>query len=222
MFRRMNNQNVVIGAILLIALLFLAGPDTLPRFLARFSPYFEGIPCENVRMASGLGNHQSLLGRGADQPLQLSISTSGVPTDPSGSLLIQITVINNSVGSVPFIYSPNKVLIGDNNSSGLGIIFAPNTTLATTANRQDTQTFPENEIRILGPRQRCVHTIDIAAGNVQLDPTIRSGNAQVYAYYRGSSRGAVPAAQPTPIYPDQGLWVGVIRSEAISIPIAGQ
>jgi hypothetical protein len=225
MFRRVNNQNFVIGVILLIALLFLAGPGTLPRFLARFSPYFEGIPCGNVRTASDRANHQSLLGRSAENPLVLSISTSGIPTDPAASLLIQITVINNSVGSVPFIYNPNEVIIGDNNSSGLGIVFTPNTSLATTANRQDTQSYPENEIRILGPRQRCVHTIDIAGGNVQIDPQLRSGNTQVYAFYRGASRGAIPppvAAEPTPIYPDQGLPTGVVRSDSVLIPIAGQ
>ncbi len=223
--RRANNQNVTIGIILLIALAFFAGPDTLPRVLSRLSPYFEGVPCANLRRANDRANHQSLIGRNAADALELRVRSSAIPTDASGFLTIQITVINDSMGTVAIVYNPDQVIIGDNGSSGLGLIFTPTNSLATTTVRQDSPSFPENNIRVLGPRQRCIHTTEIPAGNVLVDPSLTSGQSQVIAYYRGTSPGAIaqnPAAVATPIYPDQGLWTGLAQSEPVGIPIAAQ
>lgn len=214
-----------VGIILLIALAFLAGPNLIPRVFSRLSPYFEGVPCNNLRNSPDRANHQSLLGRDDDDAMQLRIRSSAIPNSGDGFLTLQIIVENNSIGTLAFVYNEDEVSIGDNNTSGLGIIFSPTNSLATTNNRQDSPSFPESEIRLLGPRQRCIHTISIPAGNVIPDQSVTSGTAQVLAYYRGTSRGSVvqpPGAVATPIYPDQGLWVGLAQSEAVIIPPASQ
>ncbi|MDX2160178.1 MAG: hypothetical protein SF162_02525 [bacterium] len=224
-FRRANNQNIIVGLILLIALAFLAGPDALSRFLTPISPYFEGVPCDRLRRADDRANHQSLLGRAAANPIQLRIAASSIPTDPNGSLFITITVINNSVGSVPIVYNPNEVIAGDNGTSGLGIIFSPQTSTAGVglgSRAQQPAAIPEEDIRLLGPRQRCIHQIDIAAGNVLTNAALANGQASVIAYYRGTTRGSVPAANPTPIYTDQGLPTGVSTSAPVQLRIPGQ
>ena len=227
LFRRSaGNQNVIVGILLLVVLAFFAGPGTLSRFLTPLSPYFEGGPCANLRRADDLANHQSLLGRGSGFPIQVRVASSAVPTDGAGFLSITITVINNSVGSIPIVYNPNEVTIGDNGSSGMGIIISPSGGIPSAASRsQEGATVPEDDIRILGPRQRCLHTIEIPAGNVLTNPSFTSGQASVIGYYRGNATGqipGVPPGAPTAIYPDQGLPVGVATSEPVRIPVAGQ
>jgi hypothetical protein len=218
-----ENQNVIVGIILLIVLAFFAGPGTLSRFLAPLSPYFEGVPCANLRRADDRANHQSLLGRASEFPIEVRVSASSVPTDAAGFLYVTITVINNSIGSVPIVYSPTQVLVGDNGTSGMGIVFSPQFSLGTRSGTG--ANVPEDQIRILGPRQRCLHTIEIPGGNILTNPAFTGGQASVVAYYRGNERGAiagVPEGAPTPIYPDQGLPTGVATSEPVRISVAGQ
>jgi hypothetical protein len=75
-------------------------------------------------------------------------------------------------------------------------------------------------MRILGPRQRCVHTVEFPAGNVLLDRAITSGLVRVRAYYRNNAAGQVVQLTPvaTPVFGDQGLWVGYVESEDVPIP----
>ncbi len=224
-FRREgSNQNIIVGLILLVVLAFLAGPGTISRFLAPISPYFEGVPCDRLRRADDRANHQSLLGRAAEDALELRVSASGLPSDGAGSLIIAITVINNSVGAVPIVYNYNEVIVGDNGTSGLGIIFSSNVSVngvGLGVRSGQPATIPETDIRVLGPRQRCIHTIDIAGGSVLNNPGFIGGQTTVVAFYRGTTSGAIPAANPTPIFPDQGLPIGTVVSGAVVIPASG-
>lgn len=209
-------SNLIVGLFLLVLLAVFASPSTLPRVLSDVFPgFYEGVPCEWLRTADDRANHQSLLGRSAVNPIVLSIQTTALPTDPASMLAVRIIVANNSLGTVPFVYDPNGVIVGDNGTSGLGVIFAPANSL-TAGSRQDYgQNIPERFIRVLGPRQRCVHTLEFPAGNVLIDPAVPSGNAQVRAFYRSNTVGAVvqaPGAVATPIYNDMGLWTGFVES----------
>ena len=144
---------------------------------------------------------------------------SGVPSGPNGSLDLEIVVINRSLGTVAFLYNPSQVNIGDDGTSGLGVIFDPGNLMARSSGRSDTQTYPEENIRLLGPRQRCIHSLSIPAG--QLDPNVAAGNASVRAFYRINGAGAV--VQATPIYPDQGLAVvpgGFAQSLTVPVQLA--
>ncbi|PJF41018.1 MAG: hypothetical protein D6737_09285 [Chloroflexi bacterium] len=225
-FNRVGNVNLFVGIFLLILLAVFAGPNTFPRFLSRTLPGIdEGVPCTRLRTASDLANHQSLIGRNAQQPIEVDVRTSAVPLDPNGILEISIVIINKSLGTVGFIYNPNEVLVGDDETtSGIGIIVEPPSSLNTgvTTRAPLGAGVPENLIRLLGPRQRCVHKIQFPS--TQFDNVIRSGTAQVRAYYRNNVTGGIvlqPAndATGTPIYPDQGLWAGVVQSAPVTIPV---
>src|SRR5262245_33684649 len=127
-YRNSNNPNLLIGITLLLMLAVLIGPNTLPRFLSRAVPgvFDEGVPCDWLRQGIDRANHQSLIGRAADSPLAVEVKASPLPATPDGVLTIKIIVRNDSLGAVPFIYDPNAVIVGDNGTSGLGIIFTPN------------------------------------------------------------------------------------------------
>jgi hypothetical protein len=211
-------SNVIVGLFLLVMLAVFAGPSTLPRVLSDVFPgFYEGVPCQWLKTAEDRANHQSLLGRGATNPISLSVQTTALPSaaDASGVWLVRIIIANNSLGTVPFVYDPNAIIVGDNGTSGLGLIFTPSNSLSISSRQDYGQNIPENLIRLLGPRQRCVHTIEFAAGNVLIDPAVTSGGAQVRSFYRNNSSGAVvqsAGAVATPIYNDMGLWTGLVES----------
>ena len=220
-FRRPDNTNILVALFLLVLLAVLAG--TSPRFISSLIPGAdEGIPCAWLRQAENRAAHQSLLGRGALNPISLGISASPLPTTPDGELVIRITVANNSLGTIPIIYNPNQVQIGDAGfNTGLGIAFNSTAPLPEGA-PQGNAFIPESDIRIMGPRQRCVHTLRFPSNQLP-DPAIATGNATVKAYYRNTSPGVTQSQDPlaTPIYTDQGLWVGIVESPSVPIPLAG-
>ena len=224
--RRSSNPNLFVGLILLLLLAVFAGPSIVPRLLSSINPqFYQGVPCSWLRTADDRGFHQSLLAREAENPFSLSVQTTTLPADAAGFLYVNIIVTNISLGSAPFVYDPQRVLVGDNGTSGLGVIFTPQNSLAAGGARQDSGIAPEENIRILGPRQSCVVMLEFPGGNVLVDPSVTSGTAQVRAYYRNNMNGQIiqgSGTLATPIYHDQGLWTGYIESENATIRLAGQ
>jgi hypothetical protein len=215
-------SNAIVGLAMLMMLAMFAFYG--PRILSDVLPgvIYEGVPCQWLRNAEDRANHQSLLGRGAPNPILLSIQTSPLPTSEQADTLwiVQVIVANNSLGTVPFVYDPNAVIVGDNGTSGLGVIFNPSNSLSNGTRQDYGANIPEQFIRILGPRQRCVHKLEFAAGNVLIDPAVNSGAAQVRAYYRNNNVGTVvplPGSLATPIYTDMGLWTGFVESGIAAI-----
>jgi hypothetical protein len=220
---RSDNPNALAAIFLLVLLAVFAGPNTLPRLLSSVVPTAdEGVPCDWLRLGTERAEHQSLIGRSVTNPLALGIRSSAVPNTPDGVLSISVTVVNQSIGTIPIVYNRDRVLIGDNGTNGLGIIFEPAVSLTTGAVRQDSASIPESDIRLLGPRQRCVHRLEFPAN--RLDPNFATGSVRVRAYYRNTTRGQVvqSGSPATPIFTDQGLWTGFIQSEAVIIPLASQ
>lgn len=225
-FRTASRTRVGVTLLLTLLLILVVGPNRLTQLLSRVVPgFYEGIPCAWLHPASDRANHQSLIGRSSPNPIAVSVVPGSLPTDPAGMLLIHIIVINRTLGTVPIIYDPNRVLVGDNGSSGIGVIFEPPNTLVAAPQRTDPPAVDESMIRLLGPQQRCVHTLEFPAGNVLIDPAINSGTAQVRAYYRNNLNSpivSVPGAVATPIYGDYGLWVGYVESEPKIVPRSAQ
>jgi hypothetical protein len=129
-------------------------------------------------------------------------------------------ITNESIGTVAIYYNPTQVRLGDDGvTSGLGVVF--NSPGAIPAGQNQGTAYPESDIRLLGPRQSCVHRIEFPA-NQYPDASISTGNATVKAYYRNTTRGtSAPVTNlATPIYADQGLWVGIVESEPVTIPFA--
>ncbi|MCK6578230.1 MAG: hypothetical protein L6Q98_09025 [Anaerolineae bacterium] len=225
MFRRGgDSRNSVVGLMLIVALLFFA-PRYLPNLVANVVPeLYEGAPCDRLRLAEDRANHQSLLGRAATAPISLTVRTGALPSDPSGILYVTIAVVNNTVGTVPFVFDPQRVIVGDNNTSGLGISFNPAKSIPVGIGRQDSASVPETSIRLLQPRQRCLFTVEIPGGNVLSDSDFVNGGVEVTAFYRNNINGAIttsPIPQATPVFTDQGLWTGFVQSAPVRVPGRG-
>ncbi len=211
-------------------LMIFIGPNVLPRLLGNvLTGADEGVPCDWLRRAPDLRERQSLLARTSAEPLSLRVKSVPFPTSAETTWTVKIIVINRTAGSMPILYHPDQVLIGDDpTTSGFGIIFRPGLPLQNYASRQARTSYPLEEIRLLGPRQRCTITLDFpgAAAIVDID-TVRSLTAQ--AYYRILQPGEHPEDDGSvePTFLDQGLRasekdMGVIYSEQLAIPVAPQ
>lgn len=216
-----DTSNTVFGVILLVMLLVFVGPDVLPRLVSRtFAFVDEGAPCTRLRTASDRGLHQSWIGRSARDPIDMGIQVEPLPTDPTGTWIVRIIIVNNTVGTVPIVFDENQVLPVDDNTSGVGLIFNPPANINLgTIRPAGASTFSNDNIRLLGPRQRCVHRVEIPANQLG---GIQPGVTTVRSYYRITTPGAV-FTTATNIFPDQGLALltdGVEFSEPVTIPPA--
>ncbi|HUN06943.1 MAG TPA: hypothetical protein PLQ56_10090 [Aggregatilineales bacterium] len=222
-FRRPSNTNAVVAIFLLVTLAIFAGPNLLPNLVATIFPNGgESIPCAWLRSGIERAEHQSLIGRGAraDQ-LEIRVRSTSLPSTADGRLLITIVLTNDSLGTVAIAYSPTGVRFGDDGlTSGMGVVF--NSTARLPAGGSQNAPVPESEIRLLGPRQSCIHRIELAP-NQYPDPTIGTGSATVKAYYRNTNPGVaqVVTANTSQIFTTQGLWTGLVESVAVPIPLAG-
>lgn len=224
-FRSSNNPNTLIAIFMLILLAIFAGHGMIPNLLPSILPGAdESIPCSWLRTGDDRAEHQSLLGRAVQAPLSLRVRPSALPTGPGQTFDIAIIITNESIGTVAIYYNHDprfRVQNGDDGqTSGLGLAFNAQGNIARGGNSGTS--YPEEDIRLLGPQQSCVHHETFTFEQV---PTLGLGQAQntVKAYYRNTSNGAAQTtgAGTTPIYADQGMWVGVVESTAELIPIAG-
>ena len=232
-----DTSNTVIGIILLVMLLVFVGPTVIPRALSQSLTFFdEAIPCERLRMANDRGRHQSLIGTSAVDPLSIRVSPDPVPppsSDAAATWRIRIIISNNTIGTVPIVYTPTDVIVGDaTNRSGIGLLVFDNgnqevqfSIPGNAPTNIGVTSYPDTAIRLLGPNQRCVHTERIPYSAI---PQNIRGGAIVSAYYRITTDGVPPAvnANTPQIYSDQGLDVidatiqgGRITSEAVIVPV---
>ena len=128
---------------------------------------------------------------------------------------------------MPILFHPDQILLGDDTaSSGLGLIFSPQLPLQNFASRNTQTTYSTDEIRLLGPRQRCHITLEFPGAASIIDTnTLPSVAAQ--AYYRILSPGEYSEAMMIQIqrFTDQGLHatkgaLQVIYSQQVEIDLA--
>lgn len=212
-----DNPNTFIGIILLIVLGVFVGPNLLPEFLSDLSPYvFAGIPCDRLPEADNLVAYQSVIGRSVEDPLVLEVDSSSIGDD--GSLILRLTITNSSLGTIPIVYDIDDIATIDDGSNGFGIIINP-APLSGSVGRQtgNLNSYPEENIKMLGPRQKCVHAFNVIAS-----PQLITNGGTAQAYYRITIAGQnqPPSIGTQNIFPDQGLDIlttGVIFSEVINV-----
>ena len=214
-----SNPNTFIGLILLVLLGIFVLPDRIPQFIADLSPYwFGGIPCGRLPEAKDLAAHQSIIGRAVSDPLLLEIAASQI--DAEDQLVIRLSVTNRSLGVVPIVYQAGNISVAaaDDATDGFGFIVKPAPAAgAKERTNPNPATYVEADIRLLGPRQRCVHATTLTAAAAMVAD---GGAAQ--AWYRMSVAGAQQPQSdgPREIYPDQGLDIlseGVVFSNELEI-----
>lgn len=218
---RVDNPNTLAGIFLLILLAVFAGPTVLPQLIRNtfsFVDAAEGPPCSTLRNGENRATHQSLLGREISQriqpPISLSVRTGTVPPDPNAEFVITVVVINETIGTVPILVTPDQLILNPNNGlNGIGVVFNNPTVIVPNGTEQVTS-YTEERIRLLGPRQLCVHRVSVPLNQVPNFSALIAENANIKAFYRNSTRGsAIPQPGQTPIFNDQGLWVGVVESQ---------
>ncbi len=214
-FRSGGNTNALVAIFLLVLLAIFASPGMLPNALPSLIPGAdETIPCRWLRTGVNRAEHQSIIGRNAQNPLSLRVRTSPL-TD---TFRITINITNNSMGTVAVYYNPDQVRRGDDGvSSGLGLAF--NSPGAQSSGSPSGGSIPESDIRLLGPRQSCLHHVDIPYGQL---PQLQLDGVQdfVKAYYRNTASGSTQFGASQAVFTDQGLWVGVVESESIDLTLA--
>ena len=107
-----NNPNAFIGIVLLVVLVVFVLPDRLPGSIAGLSPQlFSGIPCARLPAAKDLAAHQSILGRQAQDPLQLKLTAGDINND--GELVMRLFISNHSLGTVPIVFQEDNFVVAD-------------------------------------------------------------------------------------------------------------
>ncbi len=226
-----DSSNTIIGIVILVLMTVFVAPDVLPQLVSNSLPFIdEGLPCTLVMQAEDRSQHQSLIGRSASDPLTIRTEIANYSADGTSPMVIRVIIINNTIGTVPFVFNPNQVVIGnDTNSSGIGLIFNPPITATLDYDRNGIAnsrvagqtSFPLSDIKVLGPLQRCVHRVEIPANQIA---GVQQGVTRVRAYYRILGAGTsqqTNAAVPI-IYTDQGLGVisgGFVESADAVIPV---
>lgn len=162
--------------------------------------------------------HQSLLGRAAslstDPPISLDVRVSPVSlADPNQLVVFSVVVVNNTLGTVPILLTPNQLILSPNQpGSGLGVVF-PGTTQNVSNLGEGVNSYPLSRIRLLGPQQRCVHRVAIPFSQIPGGSALAADNSTVRAFYRNDVRGVAQSTGGLSTYSDQGLWVGVATSQ---------
>lgn len=178
-----------------------------------------------LQSARDRAQHQSLIGRNAENPLTLRTIVEPLPTQTDDTWLIRIVIENNTIGTVPIVFDPTQVIVGDQQgSSGFGLEFTPNTAnLQIAGNARTNQaatSIPNDNIKLLGPRQRCVHRVTF---NQSQTTPLQNGTYSIRSYYRTSVTGQVfqTTANVAPVFLDQGLNIlssGIVYSQEVEIP----
>lgn len=206
-----DNPNTFIGVILLIVLAVFVLPERIPQFIGDLSPtLFSGMPCARLPAARDLSAHQSVLGRRTQDPLLLELAAGTIAQD--GSLALRLTVTNRSLGTVPLLYQADNIVIAavEDKGQGLGLFVEPEPVDPTiTRANPDADGFPESDIRLLGPQQKCSHAFEVDASQQMI-----ADGGKARAWYRMGIGGAhQPGSEDLRLlFPDQGL---AILSEAV-------
>lgn len=206
-----SNPNAFIGLILLLVLGVFVLPDRLPNFI-------ESIPCSRLPAAQDLSAQQSALARALEDPLRLGVAASAISAE--GVLTIRLSVSNSSLGAAPIVFQADNIVIAgaDDSSNGFGLIVDPPPAADLKERSLPAPTgYEESDIRLLGPRQSCVHVVELTASEAMI-----AAGGTVQAWYRMSIAGD---QQPQSdgareIYSDQGLRIlseDIVRSEAVQV-----
>ena len=146
------------------------------------------------------------------------LETGAIGTD--GKLVLRMSVSNESLGTVPIVYQENNIVIADadDSTNGLGIIIDPAPAEGVNERSDpDPETYVESDIRLLGPRQKCGHAIEVTAAEAMI-----TDGGLARAYYRISIAGIhQPQSEGTrQLFPDQGLAIlseDLVFSEEVEI-----
>ncbi len=201
--------------------------------LPRFPGLGMGVDCEGMTIPEITGNNQSILARTID-PKELTLELVSVknPILSGESLVLEVHFYNSSMAPITLFISPQDTVfrytqqepglefsVQQITPQGIQVLGEPLSSHPAVAVRQS---YDAKEMRMLGPRSRCNMRIEISAQRLRAANVIQ-GEFRITAVYTNQVPGALPnvaALTPTPIFPNQGVWVGEVRSNEVAITIS--
>lgn len=229
-FRRSYDRYGSDPVVRFVAFALLIGLVVL--LLTRFWPgVTSGVNCMNLPSADLGGSNQSILAQQVDaNALLLELVTGNPQIVPGASLTMEVRFINASIAPLALALVPEEVVLRYSGQEA-GLVFsvrevATGRVLGEAFNVRPAvparQQFTGGQVRILGPRSRCNLQLEFTPQRLSASG-IAQGQYQFIAIYRNQFRGTLPpvaALTPTPIFRDQGVWTGEVRSNELYITIS--
>jgi hypothetical protein len=215
-------QGIAVVALVLLAIIAL--PFLQPSWVT------SGGVCTSIASPRITGNNQSLLGNAAESDsLRLEIVPNPIQALPGEPIRFDVRFINDSMAPMNLWLVPDLFVFrytGQEDGLSFLIQSADGRVLGEPANVRAPLGAPaqyaNTDLHVLRPRSRCTMPISIDP-NRMAAAGVGVGQYRLVAVYINRSRGALPQVQgltPTPIFPDQGVWVGQVRSQEVTIVIA--
>ena len=192
-------------------------------------PYVvSGVGCDNLSAAEMSGSNQSVLGsQAAESDLRLELVPNPINLTTADPLTMEVRLINNSMRPLTlFLPQGEYVFRYDDQESGLLFSIVGATDGQPRGEGANVRPpfvapsqFNQTDLHVLGPRQRCSVSVTIDPARLA-SSRVTPGSYNIIAFYRNTSRGALPAIRantPTPMFPDAGVWTGTVRSNQITL-----
>ena len=204
----------IIAFVALVLLLVI----TLPTLAPRIPAVRNGAVCSSLYSPPGDGTQQSILGRAAGTAaLHLDLTVGSNFLVSGDALILQVHFANQSAGPLMLALVPEEAVFRYTDAES-GLMFAVQTTDGRALGEPTTTRppapirtqFTQDQLHILNPRERCTQTITITPDRLAAAGVVQGGQYQVMAVYRNLSAGKlfpIGALTPTPIFPDQAVWV---------------
>jgi len=226
-FNQADDVTRVISLVFLVLFIIIILPTLAPRIPA----IANGPTCSSLFSPVGDGTQQSLMARSADpSSVRLRLDALSTAIGAAG-LTLQVHFSNQSGGPVILALVPNEAVFRYTNGDQ-GLMFAiqsvqgqglgePVTSRAPAPSRQQ---FTPDQLHVLSSRQTCTQNVLITTDRLAAAGLTPGGQYQIKAIYRNTVRGILPglgsALTPTPMFPDQGVWVTTgngIQSNTIGV-----
>lgn len=233
MFRRYYdrfNSQEPLAKFLVVSIIVLVIALLLPRVPG----VGMGVDCTALSQPIGDGNSQSVLATRADgSSLRVSVQADKPVIGPNENLVLNVRLYNASpnLGPIVIFLVPIETVLRYSGSEN-GLIFSVRdlngAALGERANVrpliQTRQTYASDELRVLPPRGVCNIRYEFQPQRLR-QTGINQGNYRLQAVYRNQVRGVlspVGAQTATPVFENQGVWVGEARSDELVITVNSQ
>jgi hypothetical protein len=209
---------ILAGVILVIVIL-----------IPRFPGLGMGVDCEGMTVPEITGNNQSILAMTESAShLTLELATAKNPILSGEPLVLNVHFYNDSMAPFTLFISPQDSVFRYTQQEpglvfaiqqGIQVLGEPLTSHPAVPIRQS---YDAKELRTLGPRSRCNMRIEISPQRLRAAGVIQ-GEYRITAVYNNKAPGVLPpvsALTPTPIFSNQGVWVGEVRSNEVAITVS--
>ncbi|MCS6869982.1 MAG: hypothetical protein RML95_06945 [Anaerolineae bacterium] len=197
----------------------------------RFFPTVEsGLDCNGLSRPIITGNNQSILATRVDPSVlgvELIIPKTTLATNEP--LIMEVRLVNTSLAPLTLFYDEPSIRFRYTGQEP-GLVFAIQALNGRVAGEPFTvrpqvpqpQAFDRNLLRVLPPRGRCTVRVEIDPARLAASGVTGGEQYRIIAVYRNTARGQLPTSAPltpTPIFRDQGVWIGEVRSNDVVITV---